>query len=76
MNDRIEIDANVCHGRPVIKGTRVLVSQLLGAMSGGDSVETVLSDYPNITFADILAAFAFAGNLAQFEESVYSPSHA
>ena len=52
MNERIEINPNVCHGSPVIRGTRVLVSQILGALSGGDSVETVLEDYPSIT-ADI-----------------------
>ena len=71
MNERIEINAGVCHGKPVIKGTRVLVSQLLGALAGGDSIETVLSDYPSITADDIFAAFAFAGKLAQFEESSY-----
>jgi len=58
----------------VIRGTRVLVSQLLGALAGGDSVETVLADYPNVTSADLFAAFAFAGNLAQFEESAYECS--
>ena len=29
MNERIEINPNVCHGSPVIRGTRVLVSQIL-----------------------------------------------
>ena len=71
MGDRIEINMNICHGQPVIKGTRVLVSQLLGAMAGGDSMETVLADYPGVTSADLFAAFAFAGNLARYEEVPY-----
>ena len=72
MNERIEINPNVCHGRPVIRGTRVLVSQILGALSGGDTIEEVLEDYPSITSADVLAAFDFAGTLARCEETPYS----
>lgn len=65
MNERIEINPSVCHGKPVIRGTRVLVSQLLGALAGGDSVNDILMDYPSITSEDVSAAFAFAGSLAR-----------
>ena len=71
MNDRIQIDPNICHGKPVICGTRVLVATLLGALGAGNSIEEVLDDYPNITHKDIQAAFAFAGELSRFEEAVY-----
>jgi uncharacterized protein (DUF433 family) len=71
MNERIQIDPKVCHGKPVIRGTRVLVSTLLGALSGGDSIGELLADYPNIGEADIRAALAFAGDLSRFEESSY-----
>jgi hypothetical protein len=47
LNDRIEINPEVCHGKPVVRGTRVLVSQILGTLSGGDSIEDVLADYPS-----------------------------
>ena len=72
MNERIEINPNVCHGSPVIRGMRVLVSQILGALSGGDSIETVLEDYPSITSEDISAVFDFAGSLARFEDTPYN----
>jgi uncharacterized protein (DUF433 family) len=71
MHDRIEINAKICHGKPVIKGTRVLVGNILGALAGGDTVEEVLEDYPNIHLEDILAALAFAGELTQFQEGPY-----
>jgi len=71
MHERIEINPNICHGKPVIKGTRVLVSNLLGALSGGDTIETLLEDYPNITREDVLAALAFGGELSRFQESPY-----
>lgn len=71
MNHRISITPTVCHGKPVVKGTRVLVSTLLGALAGGDSVETLLEDYPNITREDVVAALEFASELSDFQESVY-----
>jgi len=71
MNERIEINPLICHGSPVIRGTRVMVAQVLGALSGGDTIETVLSDYPSLTTEDLSAVFEFAGHLARFEESPY-----
>ncbi len=71
MNERISIDARVCHGKPVVRGTRVLVSTVLGALAGGDSIADVLEDYPNITDADVRAVLEFAGELSRFEETPY-----
>ena len=56
MIDKIEINPKICHGKPIIKGTRVIVSNILGALASGDSVEEILNDYPNITQEDIFAA--------------------
>ena len=71
MNDRISINPLVCHGKPVIRGTRVLVSTLLGALAGGDSIEMILEDYPSITREDIAAALEFASQITGFQESTY-----
>ena len=65
---RISIDPNVCHGKPVIVGTRIMIAQLLAAMAGGASVQELLEDYPSLQLEDIHAALAFAGELSQFEE--------
>jgi uncharacterized protein (DUF433 family) len=59
MNPRLMIDPAICHGKPVIRGTRVLVSAILGALGGEDSIEAVLEDYPNITRQDVAAALEF-----------------
>ncbi len=72
LNDRIEINPAICHGKPVVRGTRVMVSQILSALSGGDSIADVLADYPSITSKDLSAVFAFAGSLAQFEDMPYA----
>lgn len=71
MNERVWIDPRICHGKPVIRGTRVLVSTILGALAGGDSVEGILEDYPNITREDVSAVLEFAGELSRFEELPY-----
>ena len=47
--DRIEVNPQVCHGKPVVRGTRILVSQVLGAFAAGDSVSDILEDYPSLT---------------------------
>ena len=59
MTEGISIDPAVCHGKPVIQGTRVLVSTVLGALAGGDSREDVERDYA-ITSEQIAAALEFA----------------
>jgi len=71
MTSRICIDPAVCHGKPVIRGSRVLVSTLLGALAGGDSVETILADYPSISREDIAAALEFASDLSDYQVSAY-----
>ena len=61
LTDKIEINPAICHGKPVVRGTRVMVSQILGALAGGDSIDEVLMDYPSITSEDLSGVFAFAG---------------
>ncbi len=73
MNYRISISPNICHGKPVIKGTRVLVSNILGALSAGETVDQVLEDYPNINREDIYAALEFGSELSNFETHSYEP---
>jgi uncharacterized protein (DUF433 family) len=71
MTDRISVSPEICHGKPVVKGTRVLVANILGSLGAGESIEEVLEDYPGLTREDVLAALQFAGELSRFE--VVSP---
>ena len=70
VSERISIDPRVCHGKPVVTGTRVLVGNVVGALAAGQSAASLLEDYPGLTEADIQACLAFAGRLAQFEMNV------
>ena len=76
MTKRISINPEVCHGKPVIEGTRVLVTNILGALSAGESFGDILEDYPNITERDICSALAFGAELSRFEEHSYTESKA
>ena len=71
LHDHIEIKPTVCHGNPVIKGTRIPVSLIINAMAGGDTVDEIIQDYPSLQAGDVYAALAFAGKLASFEEAPY-----
>lgn len=59
---RIEIDTERGHGRPLIKGTRVPVTRVLGAVAAGMSFADVEREY-GVTTEDIRAAVAFANGL-------------
>jgi len=51
----ISIKPDVCNGRPVIRGTRIMVQTILEFLAAGDSMEDVLEEYPKLTKAEIQA---------------------
>jgi uncharacterized protein (DUF433 family) len=67
MKDRIVIEANVHHGKPVIRGTRVPVVRLLGGLVGGLSIDQVAAEY-GVTEADVRAALTYASELIEQDE--------
>ena len=62
MNEKIVIDPEICHGKPIIRGTRMPVAFVVGSLAGGMSVDDVVREYA-LTREDVLAALAFAGEL-------------
>ena len=70
MNEHITIDPNVCHGKPCIKGTRVMVSNILNLLAHGADVEEVLKGYPALTAEDVYAALAYAETVVEDEEVI------
>lgn len=65
---RISIKPSVCHGKPCIKGTRIMVSIILDYLSAGETHETILREYPQLREEDIRAVLAYAAWLAHEEE--------
>ena len=60
LRDRIELNPRVCNGNPVIKGTRIPVSVILGQIAEDESWETLLAGYPELKKEDIQAALLYA----------------
>jgi uncharacterized protein (DUF433 family) len=67
--ERILIDPSICHGKPVVRGTRVPVALIVGSLAGGMGFEEVQAEY-DLTREDIQAALAFVGALVN-EESFH-----
>ena len=63
--DRITMDPQVCHGKPVIRGLRYPVETMLELLSAGMTIEEILADYEDLEREDLLAVLAFAMRLSQ-----------
>ena len=62
--DRITSDPNVRHGKPCIKGTRIMVSVVIDNLAAGETHEAIIQGY-NIEEEDIEAALRYAADLAR-----------
>jgi len=60
MLDRISIDPKICHGKPCIKGTRIMVSVILALLEESLSFEDIKDEYPELTDEDIRQAIEYA----------------
>ena len=69
-DDRIASDPRICHGKPCVVGTRIMVSVILDNLADGLTPAEIVAEYPPLTEQDVRAALAFAGTLAREEELV------
>lgn len=74
VNERIEINALVMLGKPVIRGTRVPVELILRKLSEGASEADLLDAYPRLARDDIRAALAYAADSLAHESIVLPPA--
>jgi uncharacterized protein (DUF433 family) len=69
--DRITLNPEIRSGKPVIRGTRITVADILEYLAGGMSPDEIVADFPSLEEADIRAALAFA---AERERRLFSAS--
>ena len=67
FEDRIIIDPEIRHGKPVIRGTRVPVDIILGSLAGGMEIEEVAEEY-GVKREDVLAAIEYAAKIVASEK--------
>ena len=65
----ISVNKDICHGKPCIRGTRIMVEQVLDLLAGGATPEEIIeNDFPALTAEDVRACIAFANQLLKDEE--------
>ena len=68
--DRITIDPGICHGKPIIRGLRYPVENMLELLASGMTIEELLNDYPDLEREDFLACLEYAAKLSKVK-SIY-----
>ena len=68
MDDRIRVDPNICSGKPCIRGTRIMVKNILGMVAGGYSIDKILDVYPELTREDVVDALDYASQVIDEEK--------
>jgi len=57
---RITADPAIFGGKPIVRGMRISVEQILSLMAQGETAEAILDDYPDLQRDDIRACLAYA----------------
>jgi uncharacterized protein (DUF433 family) len=69
-DELIHADPSIMMGKPVIRGTRITVEQILEKLAAGETVQQLLEAHPHLTEAGIRAALAFAARSMR-ADSIY-----
>lgn len=63
LPERIQVDPDICNGKPVVRSTRITVQTVLEFLAAGDSIEEVLEQYPALSREDVQACLEYASKL-------------
>jgi uncharacterized protein (DUF433 family) len=61
--EHIVLDPAICHGSPTFRGTRVMVSAVLGYLAAGRTEQEIREDFPALGSDAVRAALAYAAEL-------------
>jgi uncharacterized protein (DUF433 family) len=70
MHDRITVHPDICSGKPCVKGTRIMVKNLLGMVAGGYTIDKILEAYPELVREDIVDALDYASHVIDEEKVI------
>jgi len=60
VEDWITVDPDVCHGKPIIRGTRIMVANVLSLLPGGSTIAQILEYYPELSREAVEGALEYA----------------
>ena len=69
-NEWIVVDPTICSGKPVLRGTRIMVKNVLGMVAGGYTLDRILTAYPELTGEMVRAALEYAAAVIDEEQVV------
>ena len=61
-DERIGVEPGKRGGRPVIRGLRITVYDVLGWLADGMTPDEILEDFPELEKADVQACLAYAAD--------------
>ena len=68
---RIVAKRDICGGKPTIRGTRIMVWNILGMFAGGCTMDDILKSYPSITKEDIVASLEYVMDLLDEDALIF-----
>ncbi|MSQ05604.1 MAG: DUF433 domain-containing protein [Dehalococcoidia bacterium] len=68
--ERIVVGPKICSGKPCIRGTRIMVKNILGMLAGGYSLERIIRAYPELVLEDVSAALDYASQVIDEEKVI------
>lgn len=70
MNQYIQIDHQICGGKPVIRGTRIMVKNILGMVAGGYTIDQIVEAYPELTRDEVQGTLEYAVEIIDEEQVI------
>lgn len=70
VGERISVDPAVCGGKPCIRGTRIMVKNILGLMAGGYSLNQILETYSQLSADDVVDALQYASQVIDEDKHI------
>ncbi len=68
LMERIKVNQEILVGKPIIRGLRISVDQIIKALAAGLTQEEILEDYPELEKDDIKAALLYASKVLESEK--------
>ena len=70
MKGYITVDSKICSGKPVIRGTRIMVKNILGMVSGGYNIDQIIEVYPELNKEMVQDALEYAAEVVDEEQII------
>lgn len=68
MNQYIEINPQICNGKPVLQGTRIPITVILDQLAETGSIKRLLQKYPELKYEQIQSVLEYCHSLIDHTE--------